>query len=170
MVQERCAVSVEINRKSYALYRSVALSITFSDLKHHNTQITLFYIVRLPLWQLPPPPKKGRCQRNVTHFIGVAYDSVALAVAQCVSVHLSVHVALYQYSRTWALLEWNFRTSHLSVCWFVCLECALRQNGWLDPDAVWGGEWCRSWDRCRPIRGASICPKGKGVFEGFAFP
>ena len=33
------------------------------------------------------------------------------------------------------------RLDHLCVC--VCPESVLWQNGWLDPDAVWGGEW--SW-------------------------
>jgi len=28
----------------------------------------------------------------------------------------------------------------------VCLESVLWQNGWMDPDAVWGGEWGRSRD------------------------
>jgi len=33
-----------------------------------------------------------------------------------------------------------------SVCLCVCLESVLWQNGRLDPDAVWGGEWGRSRD------------------------
>jgi len=33
------------------------------------------------------------------------------------------------------------RLSHLSVCRSVYPESVLWQIGWLDPDAVWDGEW-----------------------------
>jgi len=34
----------------------------------------------------------------------------------------------------------------LYVCLSVCPESVLWQNGWLDSDAIWGGEWGRSRD------------------------
>ena len=40
------------------------------------------------------------------------------------------------------------RLDHLSVCLSVGPESVLWQNGRLDPDAVWGGEWGRSTDGC----------------------
>ena len=36
----------------------------------------------------------------------------------------------------------------MSVCLCVCPQSVLWQNGRLDPDAVWGGEWGRSRDGC----------------------
>ena len=34
-----------------------------------------------------------------------------------------------------------------SVCVSVCPESVWWQNGWMDPDAIWSGEWggCRHW-------------------------
>ena len=34
----------------------------------------------------------------------------------------------------------------LCVCLFVCPESVLWQNGCLNPDAIWGGDWGRSRD------------------------
>jgi len=47
----------------------------------------------------------------------------------------------------------------------VCRSVGLWQNGWADPDAVWGGEWCRSRDEC--IRRGWLSSKGKGQFWGW---
>jgi len=51
-----------------------------------------------------------------------------------------------------------------SVCVLDCPESVLWQNGWIDPDAVWNGEWGRSRDGC--IRWGSTCCKGKEEFQG----
>ena len=40
------------------------------------------------------------------------------------------------------------RLVHLSVCRSVGPENVLWQNGGLDPDAVWGGEWSLGWYGC----------------------
>jgi len=48
------------------------------------------------------------------------------------------------------------------VCLHVCPESVLWQNGWLDPDAVWDGEWSRSRD--------ARVSKGRWGFGGFSFP
>ena len=53
----------------------------------------------------------------------------------------------------------NIRPSHLSV-----RTCELWQNGWLDPDAVWGGECGRSRNGCTRFWWWSS--KGKGSFGG----
>jgi len=37
----------------------------------------------------------------------------------------------------------NIQVAHLSV-----RTCEQWQHGWLDPDAVWGGEWGRAWYEC----------------------
>ena len=47
-----------------------------------------------------------------------------------------------------------------SVC--LCPESVLWQNGWLDPDAAWDGEWGRSRDGC--IRLGWWSSKGRGSF------
>jgi len=51
----------------------------------------------------------------------------------------------------------NIRPSHLSV-----RTCEQWQNGWLDPDAVWDGEWGGPRHSC--VRWKSTCLKGKGQF------
>jgi len=53
----------------------------------------------------------------------------------------------------------KIRLSHLSV-----RKSELWQNGWLDPDAVWGGERDRSTDGC--IRWRWWWSKGKRQFGG----
>jgi len=53
----------------------------------------------------------------------------------------------------------------LSVCVSVWPESVLWQNGWLDPDTVWDGEWGRSRDGC--IRWGWWSSKGKGQFCGW---
>ena len=50
----------------------------------------------------------------------------------------------------------------LSVWLPVGQESVLWQNGWLDPDAVWDGEWGESRDGC--IRWGWWSTKGKGSF------
>ena len=51
-----------------------------------------------------------------------------------------------------------------SVCVSVslCPESILWQNGWLDPDSVWGGE--RGWSRDECIRLDGYHRRGKGSF------
>ena len=51
-----------------------------------------------------------------------------------------------------------------SVCVSACPESVLWQNGWVDPDAVSGAEWCRSRDGC--IRWGWFSSKGKRQFWG----
>jgi len=46
----------------------------------------------------------------------------------------------------------------------VCPECVSWQNGWLDPDAVWGGEWGRSRDGC--IRWGWRSSRGRDSLRG----
>jgi len=63
--------------------------------------------------------------------------------------------------------------SHLSLCLsvflsvdrWVCPEGTRWQNGWLDLDAVWGGEWGRWRDGC--IRCGCRSSKGKRQFCGW---
>jgi len=47
-----------------------------------------------------------------------------------------------------------------SVSQSVAPQSVLSQNGWLDPDAIWDGEWGRSRDGC--IRWGWLSSKGKG--------
>jgi len=58
-----------------------------------------------------------------------------------------------------ALMVQNIRVPHLSV-----RKSVLWQNGWLDPDAVWGDERGRSRDGC--VRWCSDRRRGRGSFEG----
>jgi len=58
-----------------------------------------------------------------------------------------------------ALMGQNFRLCHLSV-----LTCEQWRHGWMDPDAVWGGEWSRARKGC--IRFWWWSSKGKGQFGG----
>jgi len=55
-----------------------------------------------------------------------------------------------------------------SVCVSVCPESVLWLNGWLDPDAMWGGEWGWSKDGC--VRWGPRAPKGRGGFGGLSSP
>jgi len=71
------------------------------------------------------------------------------------SVSLSISIA----SR--ALMFRTCHLAHLSVC--VCLESVLWQNGWLEPDTVWGGECGRVWYGCI-LDGVGDCRKGRGSF------
>jgi len=60
---------------------------------------------------------------------------------------------------------WNTPAAYLicrSVCVSVCPESVLWQNGWLDPDAIWNGEWGQLRDGC--IRWGWWSSKGKGQF------
>ena len=52
--------------------------------------------------------------------------------------------------------------SRVAIVKSVCLEGALWQNGWLDPDADWSGEWEQSKDGC--IRWGWRSSKGKYSF------
>ena len=56
--------------------------------------------------------------------------------------------------------------SHLSVCLSVCLSICpvgeLLENGWLDLDAIWGGEWGQLRDGW--IRWGPYHPVGRGGF------
>jgi len=52
-----------------------------------------------------------------------------------------------------------------SVGLSVCLESVLWQNGWVDLDAIWGGE--RGWLRDVYIRLGWLSAKGKGQFWGW---
>jgi len=49
---------------------------------------------------------------------------------------------------------------YVGLC--VCPESVPWQNGWLDPDAVWDGEWGRSRDGCITLGGN--CRRGRGSF------
>jgi len=59
----------------------------------------------------------------------------------------------------------NIRLDRLSVGRSVGLQSVLWQNGWLDPDAVWDGEWGRSRDECN--RSGWLSSMGKGQFLGW---
>jgi len=73
-------------------------------------------------------------------------------------------------------MESSCRLARLSVCLCVCVcvsrsvgrsvcpESVLWQNGCLDPDAVWDGEWGRSRDGC--IRWGWLSSKRKGQIWG----
>ena len=50
------------------------------------------------------------------------------------------------------------------VCLSVCPESVLWQNGWTDPDAIWGGEL--GWLRYGHIRWGWWSSKGRGSFGG----
>jgi len=49
------------------------------------------------------------------------------------------------------------------MCLSVCPESVLWQNGWLDLDDVWGGEW--GWSRVWCITWGGDCRRGRGSFE-----
>jgi len=75
-----------------------------------------------------------------------------------ISASLSISIA------SSALTLRNIRLDHLSVCWSVGrTQSIFWQNGWLDPGAVWDGEWGRSRDRC--IGWGWRLSKGKGQFR-----
>jgi len=68
----------------------------------------------------------------------------------------------------------NIHLDHLSVCLSVCVclsvgrsvgpESVLWQNGWVDPGAVWSGEW--GWSKNGCIWWGWLSPKGRGSFSG----
>ena len=72
-------------------------------------------------------------------------------------------VAVYQASIS-GLCDGTCRSVSLSVCWSVCPQSVLWQNGWVDLDAVWDGEWGRSTDGC--IRWVWLSSKERGSFGG----
>ena len=68
------------------------------------------------------------------------------------NVQFYVNITWFLYrslsgERNWLMWQ-NIRLDYLSVCWSVCLQNVLWQNGWVDPYAVWDGEWGRSSDGC----------------------
>jgi len=67
-----------------------------------------------------------------------------------------VQCFLYQHSDRSAHVT-DIRLDHLSVCLSVGLQSVLWQNGRLDPDAVWGGEW--GWSRDGRIRLGGDCQR-----------
>jgi len=62
----------------------------------------------------------------------------------------------------------NIRLDHvcLSLCQSVSPQSVLWQNGWLDPDAVWDGEW--NHPRHLRIRLGSRAPRARGCFGDFS--
>jgi len=72
---------------------------------------------------------------------------------------LYCYLLLAHRSLSRALMLPKCHQSHLSVRTRV-----LWQNGWLDPDTVWGGEWSRARYGC--IRFWCWSSKGKGQFGG----
>jgi len=71
-------------------------------------------------------------------------------------------VALYQYSER---KRSSYADLSICVCASVCLsESVLWQNGWVDPDAVWDGEWGQSNDGC--IKWGGDRRSGRGSFGG----
>ena len=85
--------------------------------------------------------------------------AIAKMTAQCADkVNKQPHFHLRsRYSR---LTQFN-RQSHVSVGLSVCSDGVLRQNGWLDLDAVLGGEWGWSRDGCIRCRWWSSKKKGQ---------
>jgi len=69
------------------------------------------------------------------------------------------------------VLEQVCRLSHVSVRLSVCPAGELWTNGWLDSDAVWGGE-SREWGRLRHwcITRVSSAPRGRRGFRFFSVP
>jgi len=59
-----------------------------------------------------------------------------------ISASLSISIA------SGALMVRACRLNHVSVGRCVGPESVLWQNGWVDPDAVCGGEWGRSKNGC----------------------
>jgi len=65
-------------------------------------------------------------------------------------------------------LSLSIRTMKNKDSWYTCVgwsvwpESVLWQNGWLDLDAIWDGEWGRSKDGC--IRWGWWASKEKGQF------
>jgi len=59
-------------------------------------------------------------------------------------------------------------SSYGTFTWTVCLsvgpQSVLWQNSWLDPDAIWGGEWGWSRDGC--ITWGGYRQRGRGSFGG----
>jgi len=72
--------------------------------------------------------------------------NVQAFMSYIISASLSISIA------SGGLVVRNIRLDHLSVSLSVCPQSVLWQNGWLHPDAIWGGEWGRAWYECRPIR------------------
>jgi len=92
------------------------------------------------------------------------------SVAQCIlfyteSLNLPTlfisRVALYQASVS-GLCDGTYRSVCLSVWRFVCLQIVLWQNGWVDPDTVWDGEWV--WSRNGCIRCGGNRRRGRSSF------
>jgi len=70
----------------------------------------------------------------------------------------------FPHSRALMLFLLICHVSHLSVCVSVSMQSVLWQNGWIDPDAIWDGEWGWLTDGC--IRSGWWLSKGKGQFWG----
>jgi len=86
----------------------------------------------------------------------LAYTTLGKLMWTVFSTPLSISIA------SAALMLRTCRLDHLSVCLYP--ESVLWQNGWLNPDAVWGGEWGRAWYGC--IRFWRWSSKGKEQFWG----
>ena len=74
-----------------------------------------------------------------------------LILAFICSASLSIRIASI------ALMLLNFHVAHLSI-----RTCEQWQHGWLDPDAVWRGEWGGARHSC--VRWKCRCVNGKGLF------
>jgi len=85
------------------------------------------------------------------------YSNTNFVVVAMVVSHGVTEVSCY--SVTWSFLTCRcLQRAHRSwygtftwtiwVCVCLCMQSVLWQNGWLDPDAVWGGEWGRAWYEC----------------------
>ena len=68
--------------------------------------------------------------------------------AKLVSLSYVIFLAALLTIKRKQLMELSCHLSRLSVGLSVCTESVLWQNGWLDPDAVWNGEWVQSKDGC----------------------
>jgi len=83
---------------------------------------------------------------------------IIIIITVIISASLSISIA------SGALMLRNIRLDHVSVGWSVGPQSVLWHNGWLDPDAVWDGEWGQMRGGC--IRWGWLSSKG-GQFWGW---
>jgi len=99
--------------------------------------------------------------------LGVSFGRPIVTIGDF-SSQVTLSSTCYYEPRRWLLSVsgfWYWPVAN-PMCWSVCPEGALWQNGWLDLDAIWSGEWGRSKNGLSILDGSGDRRRGRGSFVG----